>query len=209
MRRLIITIALLIITLVVVFGLPKPKYTSPNIIPTLLIPQYPAGWESLDVSKKLDLGDARYNFISNVFARVYARSASEHLLFLVLDAGNFHNPKICFGSSGYKPVDIPNPEFTVAGRTFKAQAVLFSGKEEQLLVVYWICINRKIVDWTGQKLVQLWYSLFNKEKTGLMVRMDISVKNSDTAPALSLARDFIATIGAALPTEQREFLFGK
>ena len=89
--RLYISITLLLATIVIAFGLPKPRYKSPEIISQLDIPTAMGDWHSEDVSEQLNLQkDDRYAFISDVFARQYSSLFGGRLLFLVLDAGNFH-----------------------------------------------------------------------------------------------------------------------
>lgn len=208
--RYYIVIGLLLVTGFIAYGLPKVKYTSPDTLSKLTIPYRPAGWLSKDSSHTLDLRDLRYNFISKVFARTYINRYGEGLLFLILDAGNFHHPKVCFGSSGAKVMDIPDKEFRVGGRKITAH-VLYSQKPgESQLLVYWICIDKKLTDWTGQKVSQLYYSMFNKQKVGFMVRLDIPCATPDRIEnCLNLAQEFITAVYAELPQEQREYIFGK
>src|SRR3989338_8873483 len=122
--RLYTTILLLLATIFICFALPKPKYQSPDIIGTLDIPHAMRDWRSKDMALELNLeGDDRYKFISNVFARLYGNRYVENLLFLVLDAGNFHHPKVCFASSGFKIRELDDTEFSIRNRTFKARTL--------------------------------------------------------------------------------------
>ncbi len=191
------------------FGLPKSKYKSPNILLQLKIPFYADGWYGKNVSDKLNLRDERYNFISEIFARLYMNKYNESLVFLILDAGNFHNPKACFGSSGYHARDLADTEFNTGKHRFKARTIYFQKGEEGFIVIYWICIDKKRVDWTRQKLLQLWYSLFNKEKVGLMVRLDMPVNFRNFNSSVKNAQDFITDISSEIPAEQAEYIFGK
>ncbi len=202
-------IVLLLGVIFISFALPKPKYQSPDILSKLDIPARFSYWQSQDVSGDFNVNDLRYNFISKIFARIYANKYGERLLFLILDAGNFHNPKVCYGASGYKSTDLPSQTFKAGNRTFKGQAVFFEKPTESTVIVYWICIDKKIVNWTGQKLLELWYSLFNKEKVGLMVRMDIPATPKTIDSALKLSQEFISQISSQIPPQQAEYLFGK
>lgn len=207
--RYIIISCFLILVIGISFGMPKVKYKSSEIISKLKIPLHINNWQGQDISDKLDMGDERYNFISEVFARVYANEYGESLLFLILDAGNFHNPKVCFGSAGYKNKDLTSTEFKVNNQTVKASTVLFEKKDYSYLVLYWICMDKKRIDWTKQKIIQLFYSLFNKEKIGLMVRLDIPVYGDKTDNAVRLAGEFIDEIAAHIPSDQADYIFGK
>jgi len=209
MKKCLIVTALLLATIAICFGLPKPRYQSPDILPTLDVPLRMKDWRGRDVSGEFNPKDARYNFISNIFARVYANYLDESLLLLILDAGNFHNPKVCFGSSGYKAVDLPDTEFKTSYSSFKANTVYFQKGDEGLLIIYWICINKKVVDWTRQKMIQLWYSMFNKEKVGLMVRFELRATKEKIPSAIRVAREFVAELDSALSKEQAEYIFGK
>ncbi|MBI3617199.1 MAG: EpsI family protein [Candidatus Omnitrophica bacterium] len=208
--RLYTTIVLLLATIVVAFGLPKPKYQSPDIIGTLDIPTSMRDWRSKDMARELDIeGDDRYKFISNVFARLYGNRYGENLLFLVLDAGNFHHPKVCFGSSGFKIQELDDTEFSAGDRTFKAKTLLARKGPGGVVVIYWMVINKQRVGWTEQKFQQLWYQLFNKEKIGVMGRLDIPVEGDNTQPAINLAQEFIRDLSRSLPEDDAEYMFGK
>ncbi|MFA6143090.1 MAG: exosortase C-terminal domain/associated protein EpsI [Candidatus Omnitrophota bacterium] len=209
MKKQIIIIILIIATIVISYALPKVKYTSPNIIPTLDIPSVTREWQGRDVSKELNLRDEKYNFISDVFARNYVNKYGEGLVFLMLDAGNFHNPKVCFGSSGYGIKELDDIELKAAGRTFKAHAVYMYKGNSGSLLVYWIAIDKKLVNWTEQKILQLAYSMFNKEKVGLMVRLDIPTQEGKIENSIELAKDFVEAISQKIPPEQSDYIFGK
>ncbi len=209
-KKQLITIIFLILTLAISFCLPKHKYTSPKIIPELTIPQNINGWwHGNDVSKKLNLQDERYNFVSDVFASIYTNKYRENLLFIILDAGNFHHPKVCFGSSGYKIKEIPQPTFKISGREFKPNILYAQKTGEGLLLIYWICIDKKIVNWAEQKFSQLWFSLFNKQKTGLMIRLDIPTRENNIPGSISMAEEFLNDLVKNLPQEQADYIFGK
>lgn len=209
--RLIAACVILSCAIILSYGLPRVKYKSPDMVSNLEVPYRTGNWFGKDSSGALNLNDLRYNFISRVFARTYANRYGENLLFLILDAGNFHNPKVCFGSSGYQIKDLPDLGIQLDnGRKLKAK-VIYAGKPdgEGFLLVYWISINKNVVDWTQQKLLQLWYSLFNKDKVGLMVRLDIPAKENNLKEPLKLALEFFNEIAPHIPPEQADYIFGK
>jgi EpsI family protein len=209
MKRIILASTLLALTIVVCFALPKPKYRSPDILSKLEVPLATANWRGVDVSGQLNSNDLRYNFISRIFARTYVNRYRQNVTFLILDAGNFHNPKVCFSGSGFKPKELTDTPLMVNGRTFKATTVFFEKGPRSSLVLYWICIDKKQVNWTGQKLIQLWYSLTNKQKTGLMVRLEVPAQPETIDIALKLAQEFVSDIAPAIPKDQAELVFGK
>ena len=208
--RLYTTILLLLATILICFALPKPKYESTDIIGTLDIPETMRDWRSKDMARELNLeGDDRYKFISNVFARLYGNRYGESLLFLVLDAGNFHHPKVCFGSSGFKIRELDDTEFSAGDRAFKAKTLLATKGPGGFVVIYWMVINKQRVGWTEQKFQQLWYQLFNKEKIGVMGRLDIPIQGDNTQLAINLAQKFIRDLSRGVPDSDAEYMFGK
>lgn len=209
MKRLVLVCVLLLITAAVSFLLPKPKYTSLNVLEDIYIPAYFPGWRSRDVSKELNLKDDRYNFISNISARLYENRKGDQLLFLILDAGNFHNPRVCYKSSGFTVKDLGTVNFKAQDKKFKANALAMERQNMNVNMFYWLCIDKKIVDWTGQKILELWSSLFNNKKAGLMVRIEIFSKNGTPQQAFDLGHQFIADLSKALSEKQKEYLFGK
>ncbi len=207
-KHLIILI-LLILAAATSFLLPKTKYHSPDILSQLKIPPSFHYWASKDISNTFNPADLRYNFISRIFAREYVNKYRQRLVFLILDAGNFHNPKVCFGSSGFKITDLPSQEIKIKNRVLKTHAAFYEKPGESYVIVYWICINKKTVDWVQQKLLQLKYSLLEKEKVGLMVRLDIPATSQTIDSALKLAREFLTQIEPEIPQDQAEYVFGK
>lgn len=209
-KNLYLILIVLTCTIIYSFFFPKVKYVSLKILPELKIPFEISGWQGKDVSQNINKQDMRYNFISDVFARVYTNSNNQSMLFLILDAGNFHHPKVCFNSSGFKTKEMSeiklNPS---AGKILKAHSLYVEKGYENYLLIYWICIDKEITEWTGQKIKELWYSLFNKKKSGLMMRLDIPVRNGNIENSINLGKKFIEDLGKILPEEQADYLFGK
>ena len=219
MKNAKITTAITLVCLAILasFGLPKPKYTSPDILSRLKIPESFSNWRSRDISSRVQTGGDIYNFVNRIFAREYARQdyyalinkGYEGLLFLILDAGNFHNPKICYGSSGYRTKDLPDIKFDANGHKFKAAAVFFDKPAKSVVITYWIVIDKKQAGWMQQKAIELWSSLLGRKKAGFMCRLDIPATAETTGKAVKLAKDFISGIAPLIPREQAEYLFGK
>lgn len=208
-NRPLVIIVILTLAIGACFALPKAKYTSVKIVSKLNIPERMYDWKSQDFSEKLNKDDLRYNFISDIFARLYINYYRENLLLLILDAGNFHNPKICFGASGYKIRELENLKINLDDKDFNAHALYMQKGDEGMLLVYWISIDKKIVDWTEQKWRELWYSLFNKKRTGLMIRLDIPTSPNNVENSLKLARSFIKDLSLKVSPRDAEYLFGK
>ena len=149
-KNQIIVFILLALTIAFCFGLPKPKYISPNILPTLKIPLEFVGWKSKDISKDLNQKET-YNFISNIFARVYHNSKGQELLLMILDAGNFHNPKVCYGAMEYISNDLPDTIFNLPTKKVTVTTISLSHDKTDLVIIYWLCINQKLVDGPNKK----------------------------------------------------------
>jgi len=208
--RYYITSFLLLATIAICFILPKPKYESPDIIGQLDIPYTMRSWRSKDMAKTLNLQqDDRYTFISDVFARLYGTRYGENILFIVLDAGNFHHPKVCFTSSGFKMQELDNTELTTKNRTFKAKTILAQKDSGGFVVIYWMVINKQQVGWTKQKFQQLLHQLFNKDKIGVMGRLDIPIEDDNTQLAINLAQKFIRDLSHSISVDDAEYLFGE
>jgi len=205
----IIVILLLLIAIACTYMLKKPKYQSPDIFAMLDLPSQTKNWLGQDMPADFENSDERYNFLNDVFARVYTNVLGENLLFMVVDAGNFHHPRVCFNASGFKTNELDTIVLEIKGRTVKAQVLHAKKHAFEFLLIYWISINKKPVDWTQQKVQQFWFSLFNRQKIGLMMRMDVPVQDGNTKQAVKSARDFLHEFASSISEEQREYIFGE
>jgi EpsI family protein len=202
---------LLLITLAgyLSYGIPRTQYRSPDFVSKLTIPTEINSWKSRDISTDFKTSDKRYFFINKIFARQYANDLGDSLLFLVLDAGNFHNPKDCFGLSGYTVNPLEDITLETAGHKFKAHVLHMEKGRDSVLVIYWMTIDKKPVGWIAQKFIQLFYSMAHKQKIGLMGRLEVPVPTGNVENATGLAQHFIRQIGPGIPEEQADYLFGK
>jgi len=202
-----ISITLLLFAIIYCFGFPKAKYESLNILSQLKIPLEIDEWQGREVEQEWNIEDEKYNFISQAFECEYVNNG-KNLFLLILDADNFHNPKVCSNGSGFKVRELNDPELHVLNRTFQAHSLYIEKDTEGFLIIYWICIDKDIVDWTGQKIKQLWFSLINKKKAGLMIRLDIPTKEDHIEDALRLAKEFIEDLGQTISPDQAGYIFG-
>ncbi len=203
-----VAIAILTMAALIVYLVPKPKYQSPQILSKISIPFETETWQSRNISGKLNLKDRRYNFLGSFIARQYASDLGESLLFLVVDAINFHHPRGCFDSSGFLVHSMGDLTLEAGNRKWKAQAYFMEKGRESVVVVYWICIDKKVVNWAEQRVDQIYYSLFGQKKTGFLLRLDIRAKKERVDLALITAKDFIRNIGSKIPPEQADYFFG-
>jgi hypothetical protein len=167
-------------------------------------------WLGKDISSTIKLQDETYNFVSNTIANYYTNRYNKNkVMFLVLDAGNFHNPKVCFGASGYQPTDLKRELFNVDGRKVDANVLLFKKEKENLLLVYWLCIDKKLSSWSQQKVKDFFYSIIGKKKTGLMVRLEIPVAVGNEKYGLTIAQQFISDLSQTLTDVEKDYVFGE
>jgi len=207
-----IVILLLLSTIMLSFTLPRARYVGTGFISSLEIPYLISDWHGKNITEKLNLDfEKDWNkFISEALAYEYVNKKGEKILFIILDAGNFHHPNVCFTSAGFSIKELDDIKFHVLDRTFNVHSVYTERGTESFLSFYWISIDKKIVhEWVEQKMKQLYFSLFNKKRVGLMVRIDIPAKEEDIENALIVARQFIRDLGYSLPPEKVEYLFGE
>ena len=209
---LILVFIILGASIVYVYFAPKAKYQGKSVTAGVLdsFPLKLQQWQGQDIrDQSLDLDDKIYSFISRIFARQYTNRESppKSLALVVLDAGNFHYPKVCFAGAGFETEELPQRELSLESGKLKVHLMLSTKKTYGILSIYWICIDKEIIPtWAEQKLKQLYYSLFNKERVGLMVRVDIPVIG-DIDNSLAIAEDFLNDLYRAVPRRYRDYIF--
>jgi EpsI family protein len=202
---------LLSLTMLLSFAFPRTKYVGTNFISELEIPYTFTEWQGQDVTKKLNINTANtnFNFINEAVANQYINSKGESLLFIILDAGNFHHPKVCFTGAGYKIKELDDTEFHTPDRSFKAHTLFTERGNESSLSFYWIVIDKKVAHaWIEQKFKQLYFSMLNKQRVGLMVRLDVPAKEDNIEEAMLLAKRFVSDLGQTLKPEQAGYIWG-
>ncbi len=203
-----IAIILLLPTIIYCFAFPKAKYTSTDIFSRLEIPYEIDMWKGVDSEQEWKLEDEEYNYISQILEREYIHENNKNLFLLLLNAGNFHNPKVCYNGAGFKVRELEDTEFHVLDCTFRAHTLYAQNDTEGYLLVYWMCIDKNIVDWTKQKVKQLWFSFFHEESLGLMIRLDIPSSEDTINDAVMLAKEFVTDLSKVMRPEDVQYLFG-
>lgn len=211
--KFIIAGLILAFCVAVVYFLPKAKYKGKNITADILnsIPMNCQSWQGEDIEGvPRELKGEVYNFVSRIFARQYINSVNpgQSVFLVILDAGNFHYPKVCFKGVGFSSEELPQRELSLPAGKLRVHLMLSKKKDEQVLSIYWICIDKRIVPtWAQQKLKQLYYSLFNKERVGLMVRVDVPVRgNIDNS--VEIVKNFLNGLYQVIPRQYRDYIFG-
>lgn len=208
----LIVIVLLLCAIAISYSIPKAKYVGTGFISQLNVPESIGGWKGRDVTTKvgLNVNASSYEFISEALAYQYVNREGSSLIFMVLDAGNFHHPKNCFISAGYKIKELPDTRFNLPGRDLKAHTLYTERGGESFLSFYWIVIDKNIAhEWIEQKFKQLYFSLFGKKRVGLMVRVDIPAKETDIEAATIMAKNFIGDLDRDFSPKQADYIFGE
>lgn len=203
-----IIVVLLSATLIFCFTFPKVKNISTDIFSQLEIPYELKNWQGIKNDQEWNLEVEKDNYNNQTFKREYVNMNGKNLFLVILNSGTFHNPKVCSHGSGYEVKELNDTEFQIFNRTIKAHTLYTKKNAEGFLLIYWICCDKNIVDWTGQKIKELWYSLINKDRTNLMIRLDIPAKDEDIDDALKLAKEFITDFGQVLTSEDAGYIFG-
>lgn len=207
-RRPLIAIALLITTIVLCYALPKPKYEGIGLLKTIELPDINEHWIGEDVKQDLHLTEGGLSYISGLKTKQYL-SKSDIIYVTLIDAGNFHHPKACFSGAGYVPEDLDDAIFTVGNMTFKAKAIFFKKEGDDILVIYWMCVNKERVDWNQQKLKSFLVSLFGKKEAGFIVRLDIPTTETNIPASKTAAQDLVQSLYKNMPKHEAEYIFGK
>ncbi|GBE16484.1 hypothetical protein BMS3Abin15_00301 [bacterium BMS3Abin15] len=211
-RKAYIVIFLLITAIIIIHTVPQVQYTGTNFISKIKFPEKFAEWKGRDISDVLDINleEAQFNFINDAVAYNYIDSHGNNLIFIVLDAGNFHNPKVCFTSSGYELKDLEDTDIPLIDRTIKAHTLLTEKNGKSTLSFYWIVIDKNIADdWIEQKFKQLYFSILNKNMIGLMVRLDIPLQGRKVEDAIALGKQFYYDLQQSIEPQHVDYLFGE
>lgn len=208
----IVVVIILLMTIIIIYYLPQAKYVGTNFISGMDVPLTIAAWQGTDVSNTLNINTANadFNFINQALAHNYVNIGGQSLLLIVLDAGNFHHPKVCFTGAGYNIKELPDSEFQLAERSLKAHTLFIERGKDSFLSFYWIVIDKSVAhEWIEQKFKQLFYSLFNKKRIGLMIRMDIPAKEENISNATIMAKQFVNDLSHNLKPEEADYILGK
>ena len=207
----IIVVIVLLMTIIVVHYIHQAKYIGTNFISGIDIPLFFSAWQGTNVSNALNINTANadFNFINQALAHNYINREGQNLLLIILDAGNFHHPKVCFTGAGYNITELPDSEFQFSERSLKAHTLFIERGKDSFLSFYWIVIDKSVAhEWIEQKFKQLFYSLFNKKRIGLMIRMDIPAKQKDINNASIMARQFLTDLSHDLKPEDADYILG-
>lgn len=207
--RVFVFIILLGLAALISYALPKPKYEGTDVLKTVYFPVDFGQWQGGDISREVAEKSKDQLFISDIRVRKYKHSSGAELMLFLLDAGNFHNPKVCFNSAGFSPKDLGTITIDTQNRTIDATSLLMEHPQTSFVITYWMCINGRRVDWFQQKAEQFISTIFNKKKAGIMIRIDVPADPRDVAPAIKITEQFIKDLSEQLNEKEQLLIFGQ
>ena len=145
---------LLLCSVVISYSVPRATYVGSGMLSKIEIPLKVNDWQGRDVSDqlKLDIRTDTNRFISETKIIQYFNKQGDKLHFIILDAGNFHHPNVCFTAAGYEIKELDDTEFTLSGRTIRTKTLYTEKNQETAVSLYWIIIDKKITyNWVEQK----------------------------------------------------------
>jgi len=209
-----VSMAIILVAVCIVYFTPKAKHQSSRkeVLSVMgSIPDAFGRWRGRNIDVEIDREQPVYNFLSKALSKFYydLYLPDKGVFFVLLDAGNFHYPKICMMGGGMKTTDLPQRTIDVQGNKIPLYLILAEGEQSTSLITYWICIDKHLVTrWSEQKIRQLFYTMFNKKSTGFMIRADIICPDGDIDKGVQYVEKFFNDMYKDLPDETREYLFG-
>jgi EpsI family protein len=203
-----IVIALISFTFLYCLAVPEAKYISSEVSSHIKIPYEIHDWQGIDIKNEWNLEEEEFQLYGQVLEREYTNGDKKNIFLTILDAHNFHNPKVCSNSTGFKVRELDEQRFHIKDFVLKTNALHIRRDAEGFFLIYWICIDEAVVDWTKQKMKLLYSSLVNKERVSLMIRLDIPGGPEALGDALGLAQAFITDLFQSLSPEDAGYIFG-
>ncbi len=209
--KIVLALCIILSGIYFIYFTPKKKYRSRKEAVKILnsIPKEFSVWKGIDIEniENKFKGDF-YNFLNRVFVRKYSRNNKKDFLYLIiLDAGNFHYPKVCFKGAGYKTSTYTIKSLKIKGKELKLFSQLNQKGNEKILTLYWIVLDGKVVNsWEEQKIRQFFYSLFNKKHVGFMIRIDIPL--IDEEKTKNDINEFLSELYDNMHPKDRKYIFG-
>lgn len=207
-----IVLILLLCSVAISYSIPRETYIGSDIISKINVPIKINEWQGEDVSNqlKLDMTIDTNKFIFETKIIQYINNQGDRLNLIILDASNFHHPNVCFTAAGYEIKELDDTTITLPGQIIQAKTLYTEKNKQSTVSLYWIVIDKKITyNWIEQKIKQLYFSMFNKKRIGLMVRFDLTTDKENIDSAIKTVKQFIIGLNHTLSAEKSEYLFGK
>jgi hypothetical protein len=206
----LIIIAILSISIVASFCFPKTRYQSFDIIEYLNIPLSIKNWSGSEMPNNDEKLKKNFNFINNSKQYYFWKEDGTEIYFSLLNAGNFHNPKICYTGIGYKPRHEGTHNIKLAkNTTLQLETYLMLKENNTLITTFWMCIDGKRVNWVEQKLLELTRSITNRQSINVSTRIDVPTNPENSDNALAVTKNFISDLYETLDKNKKVYIFGK
>jgi EpsI family protein len=175
------------------------------------IPEEIGEWQMLE--QQTGMGKSS-EFLNDVLFRTYKREDGKTIMLAIAYGAdqkqNFsiHVPEGCYRAAGsdvtsigvVNDADIPNLEL---------KRLLVKDKEKTEPMQYWIVLNGKVItNHFERKIKQIYYSLFNVQAGGVLVRVSSLSNDKDFQNDYEIQRSFINALYKSLNPELRRLLFG-
>ncbi|MBC8414332.1 MAG: exosortase-associated EpsI family protein [Nitrospira sp.] len=206
-----------IVILILVFGItvdlaiPAAEYSGNTYIPRNKIPSSFADWRGKDMSHALflDISNVDALAYTRSFAYEYVNSSGQEIILVISHAGSYHYPKVCLSESGYVMHDLEDEEIVMHNRKLKTSVIYTENYGDDFISLYWVTMNKEvIINWTDIKLKQLYYSIFDKDLVGFIVRVDVPADRSDIVESIAIAKQFITELNTSINNEFSDYILG-
>jgi EpsI family protein len=211
--KFVMVIVLFIAAAALVMFYKVERVTQARTINLAVIPEEIGGWQMLN--EQTSMGTSASKFLNDVLFRTYKREDGKIIILAIAYGAdqkqNFsiHVPEGCYRAAGsdvtsigvVNDVDIPGLEL---------KRLLVRDKEKTEPMQYWIILNgRVITNHFERKIKQVYYSLFNVQAGGVLVRVSSLSNDKEFQNDYEIQRSFINALYKSLNLELRRLLFGE
>ena len=210
--KFILVIVLFIAAAAFVMFYKVERVTQASTINLAEIPEEMGEWQMLE--QQTDMKKSSSEFLNDVLFRTYQRGDGKIIMLAIAYGAdqkqNFsiHVPEGCYRAAGsdvtsigvVNDADIPGLEL---------KRLLVKDKEKTEPMQYWIILNGKVItSHFERKLKQIYYSLFNVNAGGVLVRVSSLSSDKDFQNDYDIQRSFIFALYKSLTPELRDLIFG-
>jgi EpsI family protein len=210
--KFILVIVLFIAAAAFVMFYKVERVTQASTINLAEIPEEMGEWQMLE--QQTDMKKSSSEFLNDVLFRTYQRGDGKIIMLAIAYGAdqkqNFsiHVPEGCYRAAGsdvtsigvVNDADIPGLEL---------KRLLVKDKEKTEPMQYWIILNGKVItSHFERKLKQIYYSLFNVNAGGVLVRVSSFSSDKDFQNDYDIQRSFIFALYKSLTPELRDLIFG-
>jgi len=207
-KKIWIAIVLLSTAITYIYVLPKQSYKNIEVLHQLKIPLDLPNWKGTEIKHAFKF-DGEPNNMGIYKNLRYVNVHDKLLYFTVFGSDNWHSPKVCSKMTGFEIINLGTEKVNLSNNIKFNTTNVFAQKEDNgFLIIYWLCIDKKVVNWAEQKLKVFWYSLFNKEIVGIMIRIDVPCKENKVEEALELSKQFLTILFKTIDSDNAKIVFG-